>query len=70
MVINIGDIEKAGFTYAIRVAMEEINESLKLSFNNCRPDRHSKGWYKWVEDKVGVLKELKQLLDKIEGQEN
>lgn len=66
MIINIGDIEKVGITHALRVAMGRINNSLATAFNNCHPDIHNLDWYKRVEDDISVMKELKQLLDRIE----
>ena len=70
MIINIGDIEKVGITHAIRVAMSEISELLKSAFSNCLPDKNNVNWYRWVEDRVDALKELKQLLDRIEERED
>jgi hypothetical protein len=69
MIINIGDIEKVGITHALRVAIGRINSSLATAFNNCHPDRHNLDWYKRVEDDISVMKELKQLLDRLEEQE-
>lgn len=69
MVINIGEIEKVGITHALRVAMGRINCSLRTAFDGCHPDRNDLDWYKWVEDDIGVLKELKLLLDRIEERE-
>jgi hypothetical protein len=69
MVINIGDIEKVGITHAILVAMGKINRSLASAFDNCHPDRYNEEWYKWVEDEIGAMKELKQLLDRLEEPE-
>ena len=69
MIINIGDIEKVGITHAIRVAIGRINSSLATAFNNCHPDRHNKNWYRLVEDDIGVMKELKQHLDRLEEAE-
>ena len=66
MIINIGDIEKVGITHAIRVAMGRINGSLATAFSDCHADRHNMNWYKRVEDDIRVMKELKQLLDRIE----
>lgn len=69
MVINIGEIEKVGITHALRVAMGRISCSLTTAFDGFRPDRHDLNWYKWVEDDIGVLKELKRLLDRLEEKE-
>lgn len=69
MVINIGDIEKVGITHALRVAIDRINRSLANTFNNCHPDRHTLDWYRKVENDIDVMKELKQLLDRLEEQE-
>ena len=69
MIINIGDIEKVGITNALRVAMGKINRTLATAFDNCHPDRYDKSWYRWVENEIGVMKELKHLLDKIEEQD-
>ena len=69
MIINIGDIEKVGITHAIRVAMGRINSSLATAFSTCHADRHSMDWYKRVEDDISVMKELKQLLDRLEEKE-
>ena len=69
MVINIGDIEKTGITHAIRVAMGKINRSLARAFDNCHPDRYNEKWYRWVEDEIGAMKELKNLLDRLEEPE-
>ena len=67
MIINIGDIEKVGITHAIRVAMGRINGSLATAFSStCHADRYSMDWYKRIEDDISVMKELKQLLDRIE----
>ncbi len=66
MIINIGDSEKVSITHAIRVAMGRINSSLATTFNNCHPDRHDMNWYRLVEDDIGVMKELKRLLDMLE----
>lgn len=66
MIINIGDIEKVGITHALRVAMGIMNSSLATAFNNCHPDRNNMNWYRRVEDYIDVMKELKQLLDRIE----
>lgn len=66
MIINIGDSEKVGITHAIRVAMGRINSLLATAFNDCHPDRHSMNWYSLVEDDIGVMKELKRLLDRLE----
>ena len=66
MIINIGDIEKVGITHAIRVAIGRINSLLATAFSDCHADRHTMDWYKWVEDNIRVMKELKQLLDRIE----
>lgn len=68
MIINIGDSEKVGITHAIRVAMGRINNSLGTAFCNCHPDRHDMNWYRRVEDDIGVMKALKQLLDRLEEQ--
>ena len=66
MIINIGDVEKVCITHAIRVAMGRINSSLAIAFSTCHPDRHNMDWYRRVEDDISVMKELKQLLDRIE----
>lgn len=66
MIIDIGDGEKVGITHAIRVAMWRINGSLATAFNNCHPDIHGMDWYSKVEDDIGVMKELKRLLDRLE----
>lgn len=69
MIINIGDIEKVGITHALRVAMGRINSSLAIVFNNCHPEIHDLNWYKRIEDDISVMKELKQLLDRLEEQD-
>ena len=66
MIINIGDNEKVNITHAIRVAIGRVNSSLATAFSDCHADRHNMNWYKWVEDDIRVMKELKQLLDRIE----
>lgn len=69
MVIDIGEIEKVGITHALRVAMGRINHSLRRAFDGCHPDRNGLDWYELVEDDIGVMKELKHLLDRIEEKE-
>lgn len=66
MVINIGEIEKVGITHALRIAMAYVNNSLRDEFDICHPDRYKLDWYRVIEDKIGVMKELKRLLDRIE----
>ena len=39
---------------------------MATAFSDCHADRHNMNWYKWVEDDIRVMKELKQLLDRIE----
>ena len=70
MIIDIGEIEKVGITHALRVAMAYVNNSLRDAFNTCHPDRYELDWYRTVEDKIGVMKELKRLLDRIERTED
>ena len=66
MILNIGDIEKVGITHALRVAIGEINKTMSEAFSTCHPDRHNLNWYKWVEGRIDVMKELQQLLIRIE----
>lgn len=70
MIIDIGEIEKVGIAHALRVAMAYVNNSLRDAFNTCHPDRYELDWYRTVEDKIGVMKKLKLLLDRIECTED
>lgn len=69
MIITIRENEKQNITHALRAAMGRINHTLATAFDNCHPDRHSLNWYRRVESDISVMKELKQLLDRIEGKE-
>lgn len=69
MIINIGDIEKVGIEHALRVAIGMSSRKLRDAFDCCHPDRISLDWYKRIEDDIGVMKELKRLLDLIEAHE-